>query len=63
MEQNKFFFLESAFRVYLGTRYGQVYFNLVHAESNASFEDYMLKDYKSVGVVLDVEGFFKKNKN
>ena len=63
MEQNKFFFLESAFRVYLGTRYGQVYFNLVHAESNASFEDYMLKDYKSVGVVLDIEGFLKKNKN
>jgi len=60
--KNNFFFLESSFRVFLGTRFGQVYINLVQAQSDASFEEFIKKDYVNVGAVLDIEGIFKKKK-
>ena len=60
MEKNNFFFMESSSKIYMGTRFGQVYYSLVYARSDAAFNEYMLNNYKSVGIVLDIQEIFKK---
>lgn len=60
MEQNNFFFFETSARIYLGTRFGQVYLNWIFAHSDASLMEHMVTNYKSVGVVLDIDSIFKK---
>ena len=59
-EKNNFKFRELELRAYLGIRYGQVYWSMVHAKTEEDLTDFVLPNYKSVGVLLEFQEFFKK---
>jgi len=60
MKQNNFLFMESSVRFYLGTKFGQVYINKVFSKIDGTLSDFVLTDYTNVGILLDIEGIFKK---
>ena len=60
---NDYLFGEFSIRFYVGMKYGQIYINGVTTKVNDELGEFVLSDLWSVGVVLDIQDVFKKQKN
>ena len=60
IDKNDFMFGELSFRFYVGMKFGQIYINGIKTKVNDKMKEFVLSDFTSVGVVLDIQEIFKK---